>query len=158
MRLVTSLPIVFLIIAAPHVVGQEQAWIRQIGSSHYDYARELEPDGSGGVFIAGFTDGDLAGTSAGFRDAWIGHYSHAGDRTWIRQIGTAGEDYAFGLASDEEGGVFVAGHFEVGPHDTDVWLARYDNAGNQQWSQMFGSNRSDTGRNRWIIRGRVHAR
>ena len=94
----------------PPASAQEQLWISQFGSTARDYANALAPDGAGGMMIAGYTDGSLAGTNAGDFDAWLARYDGAGNRVWIRQFGTSAFDSATALAPDGVGGVFVAGH------------------------------------------------
>jgi len=44
--------------------GQTQHWITQLGSRNSDETLAAAPDGAGGVYLAGSTDGDLAGTNA----------------------------------------------------------------------------------------------
>ena len=53
-----ALPLLGLASAA---AAQDQLWIQQLGTTASDYARGLAPDGSGGVFAAGWTWGGLAG-------------------------------------------------------------------------------------------------
>src|ERR1043165_858220 len=55
-----------------------QLWIRQFGTSADDYAHSAAPDGSGGVYIQGFTSGSLGGPNAGNLDAWFAHFERYG--------------------------------------------------------------------------------
>jgi hypothetical protein len=57
--------------------GGNRAWIRQLGTSGYDLAGSFAPDGTGGVFVAGNTQGNLGGTNAGGYDAWLARYGTA---------------------------------------------------------------------------------
>jgi hypothetical protein len=121
-----------------------QLWIRQHGSSERDYLYAAAPDRSGGVFVGGSTDGDLAGPNAGSSDAWLARIDGAGNLLWIRQIGSSSADGLAGAAPDGIGGVYVAGSVFGslgGPHlgMSDVWLARYDHAGNRLWIRQFGT-------------------
>jgi hypothetical protein len=123
-------------------------WLRQLGTSALDLARGAAPDGSGGVFVSGVTGGSLGGPSAGQNDAWLARYDGAGNQSWIRQIGTSGDDWAQAVALDGAGGVFVTGYTSDtlgGPSagQNDIWLARYDGAGNQTWIRQFGTNNDD---------------
>ena len=63
----------------PHLIptahAQEQLWITQFGTSGWDVARALAPDGAGGVMVAGSTSGSLGGANAGGYDAFLAHYS-----------------------------------------------------------------------------------
>ena len=128
----------------------ERLWIRQFGTSTYDYATALAPDGAGGVMVAGLTWGSLGGPSAGEADAYLARYDDAGDRLWIRQFGTTASESARALAPDGAGGVMVAGHTAGslgGPHlgSGDAFLARYDSAGDRRWIRQFGTSAEDWG-------------
>lgn len=128
-----------------------QYWIRQLGTSDDEYMNAAAPDGLGGVFLAGATLGSLAGPTAGGRDAWLTHYDSAGNQNWIRQLGTSGSDSADAAAADGVGGVYVSGDTSGalgGPSagNFDVWVARYDGAGNQSWTRQFGTSSNEYAR------------
>src|SRR5262249_23608367 len=54
-------------------------WILQFGTPANDDIRALAPDGSGGVFAAGPTGGDLAAPNLGRNDAFVARFTRAGD-------------------------------------------------------------------------------
>jgi hypothetical protein len=104
--------------------------IRQFGTNEHDWASALAPDGAGGAFVAGQTEGSLGGPNAGQIDAWLARYDAAGNRLSIRQFGTNASDWASALAPDGAGGAFVAGQTQGslgGPSagGYDAWLARW---------------------------------
>ncbi|HVS08921.1 MAG TPA: hypothetical protein VMS76_03530 [Planctomycetota bacterium] len=128
--------------------GQSQAWIRQLGTSNRDLARAAAPDGSGGVYLGGWTTGSLGGPSAGNDDAWLARYDSAGNQLWIRQLGTVGDDNGYAAAADGSGGVYLSGVTDSsfgGSHagGFDAWLARYDGAGNPLWIRQLGTSAND---------------
>ncbi len=141
----STLGVGFLAFAVPAAVAQNQVWIRQIGTSSNDEPWNAAPDGSGGVYMTGFTSGSLGGPSAGGVDSFLAHYDSAGSQTWIRQLGTSGNDLLYGAAPDGSSGVYVCGTTSgslAGPYAggaADIWLARYDNAGNQAWIRQIGT-------------------
>ncbi|MCH7791886.1 MAG: hypothetical protein IID31_06365 [Planctomycetes bacterium] len=123
-------------------------WIRQFGSSSADWAAALAPDGTGGVMVAGSTDGSLSGPSAGMTDAFVARYDSAGNQLWIRQFGTSADDRAYALAPDGTGGVMVAGSTlgSLGGPSAgfgDAFLARYDETGHRLWIRQFGTSMGD---------------
>ncbi len=123
-------------------------WIRQLGTGTYDTGTGTAPDGSGGVFVSGDTFGSLGGPSAGAHDAWLGHYDSTGNQTWIRQLGSSGDEASIFVASDGAGGAFLCGRTNsslAGPNagSWDGWLARFDSAGNQLWILQFGGSGHD---------------
>jgi hypothetical protein len=134
---------------ARYDAGGNQVWIRQFGTSEVDLAHAAARDGLGGVFLSGTTEGGFAGPNAGIRDAWIAHYDGAGSPSWVRQLGSADEDWSYAAAADGLGGVYVTGAtrgslgapFEGGI--ADAWLARYDSAGNATWVRQLGTSRDD---------------
>ncbi len=110
-----------------------QTWIRQFGTNTFDYAYAAAPDGSGGVYVSGKTQGSVGGLHAGGDDAWLAHYGGAGNRTWILQFGTSSDDGAHSVAPDGSGGAYVCGPTAGslgGPNAgaDDAWLAHYDDS------------------------------
>jgi hypothetical protein len=125
-----------------------QTWIRQFGSSALEWAFAAVPDGSGGVYLSGATAGSFGGPHAGATDVWLARYDSAGSQTWVRQLGTSAVDDLFAAAPDGSGGVYLSGSTlgDLGGPNAgvqDVWLARFDGAGNQTWIRQFGTNRLD---------------
>jgi hypothetical protein len=132
-------------VAAPSAHAQEQLWVTSIGAAGHDGAFAAAPDGVGGTFVAGSTDGSLGGPNSGDFDVFLARYDSAGGQTWIVQFGTTGPDQAFAAAPDGAGGVFLAGNTLGslgGPTagGTDLYLARYDALGNKIWMRQFGTN------------------
>jgi hypothetical protein len=138
----------FLCFAALPATAQNQTWIRQFGTNASDRALAAAPDGSGGTYVTGDTDGSLVGPNAGDYDVWLAHYNGTGNQTWIRQFGTSGSDQALTAAPDGSGGVYLGGTTSGslgGPStgSADAWLARYDSVGNFLWILQLGTNGQD---------------
>jgi hypothetical protein len=135
-------------LAALPAVAQNQIWIRQLGTTDSDAFYATAPDGSGGVYAGGMSRGSLGGPNAGGEDVLLASYGRGGNNLWIRQIGTSAADWIYAAAPDGSGGVYVSGQTlgslggpSAGGYD--VWLARYDSAGNQLWIRQFGTNAED---------------
>lgn len=119
-------------------------WTRQLGTAASETASGVAFDSAGGVYLAGFTDGSLGGPNAGFSDAFLAHYDASGNLLWVRQIGTPSAETAGVLCPDGVGGVLIAGTTGGDLAGTqeglgDIFLARYDTAGNQLWIRQFGT-------------------
>jgi hypothetical protein len=128
--------------------AQAVLWTTQFGSGFDDVALAAAAS-PGGFVTAGYTMGALGSNGAGFSDAWLAKYASDGARIWIRQFGTQAPDAARAVATDQSGAIFVAGDTQgtlfganIGTHD--VWVARYDGDGVQQWGRQFGTMTTDT--------------
>lgn len=123
-------------------------WMRQFGTSYGEYTSAAAGDGAGGVFLAGWTNGDLGGTKQGGPDAWLARFDGAGNQVWIRQLGSIGSEGASGVAPDGSGGLYITGETSGSLGGTnlgsdDAYLARYDSAGNPLWVRQLGTSAAD---------------
>ncbi len=84
-------------------------WVEQFGSAGDDEAYSLYIDRSDNIFVAGYTDGNLAGTNAGSFDAWVARYDQSGNQIWITQFGTPDRDELYGVVADDLGNLYVTG-------------------------------------------------
>ncbi|HTF91077.1 MAG TPA: hypothetical protein VK843_21865 [Planctomycetota bacterium] len=122
----------FDVFAAHYQSTGVQSWVRQAGSSASESPYAEAPDGSGGLYFCGETEGSFAGPyQGGYHDAWLLQYDRAGSEGWRVQLGSNSEEMALGLATDGSTGVFMAGYSGsslVGPSvgNYDAWLVRYD--------------------------------
>lgn len=69
------------------------AWVSQLGTALNDKGADVKPDGAGNLIVAGYTDGDLAGSTGRF-DVVLITLSSAGETLSVRQLGTAADDGA----------------------------------------------------------------
>jgi hypothetical protein len=103
-------------------------------------------DGSGNIYVAGYTTGALDGKiNAGGYDAFLAKYDSLGNWQWTNLLGTAGDDYANGVAVDGSGYIYVtgptSGSLDGQPNagGYDAFLAKYDSSGNKQWTKLLGT-------------------
>jgi hypothetical protein len=129
----------------------DQLWVRQFGTEGVDTALAVVPDGSGGVYVGGWTGGDIGGGHIGESDCWLARYDSSGQRLWIRQFGTPYPDNLNSLASDGQGGFFAAGS-TVGDFggttagSWDAFIARLDASGQVIWVRQLGTINNEIGR------------
>ncbi len=126
----------------------DELWSQQIGTSDTEFSWSVAVDGSDNVYITGFTEGDLSGTSAGRADAFLVKYDSLGNELWSQQIGTARHDISFSVAVDASGNAYISGETKgdlggVNAGDMDAFLTKFDSLGNELWSQQIGSSRYD---------------
>jgi hypothetical protein len=77
---------------------------------------------------------------------------------WAKRFGENGDQVGYGIAADSNGNIvitgsvegktnFGAGQFDVGPGNTDMFVARFGPDGAHKWSRRFGdSNNAQTSR------------
>ncbi|MDB9314522.1 SBBP repeat-containing protein [Spirulina sp. CS-785/01] len=63
---------------------------------------------------------------------------------WVKQLGTAGEDDAYGIAVDSDGNVYMTGYTSgnlegENAGGNDAWVAKYDPSGQQLWLKQLGT-------------------
>ncbi|MCC6294661.1 MAG: hypothetical protein IT164_18555 [Bryobacterales bacterium] len=127
-------------------------WTRQFGVAGNDSGLGLAADASG-VYVAGQTQGVIAGASAGFGDAFVRKYDPDGNELWTRQFGTSGDDSAMSVAVHTTG-VYVSGmvtgalpgQVTPAPNQADAFLRKYDASGNEVWTRQFGTVNGERGR------------
>jgi hypothetical protein len=70
----------------------------------------MAADGSGNIYVAGWTSGTFSGqTLSGDSDTFIAKYDSSGNEVWTRQYGTSGHDGAYAMVADGSGNIYVAG-------------------------------------------------
>ena len=85
-------------------------WTKQLGTSSRDIAYGVATDSSGNVYVTGTTVSGLDGnTNSGSQDLFVVKYYDNGTKQWTKQLGTSRGDYAYGVATDSSGNVYVAG-------------------------------------------------
>ncbi len=127
-------------------------WTRQLGTSVWDYARDVAIDpGTGDVLIVGYGAGDIDGdgSTEGGTDVFVARYTSDGARVWVRQIGTPGDDESWDLAVDAGGNTVVsmwtddafAGATNAGA--VDYAIARFARDGSLTWVRQAGTSEND---------------
>lgn len=131
---------------AKHNNDGELQFIEQFGTEDYEFPWGIDTDSQGNIYVTGWTLGDLGGNNAGSYDVWLAKYNRNGDRQWLEQFGTQGDDsLLFGdLEVDSDGDIFLTGHTDndlagnnAGSYD--VWVAKYSRNGDRQWLEQFGT-------------------
>jgi hypothetical protein len=125
-----------------------QQWTRQLGTSQDDWSYSVSADGLGAIYISGETRGSLDSPNAGNNDAFVAKYDATGNLQWTRQVGSSASDVGNGIAADHLGNVFITGYTSgslSGPNagNNDAFVAKYDAAGNLQWTRQLGTSASD---------------
>lgn len=154
-------------------------WVRVIGGSgnkdEQAYNVGVDPQGNSytvGWFSSTTTGFQPQGSSTGYNstggsfDCYIVKYDPSGVYQWTKTMGGTGDDYAYAVAADDVGNVYVTGgvtkngatpprpDFNIGGTggqttdwlgDRDAYLAKYDVNGNFEWVKLMGGTNGDNG-------------
>lgn len=135
-------------------------WVRTPGAitNGCDEATAVATDAMGNIYITGnfygaATFDTAVVTSAGNSDIFVAKYDPGGTIVWVRRAGGSTDDHGRDVTVDASGACFVTGQFSgIADFDgtilssssqSDVFLAKYDSAGNLAWvlggsSSLFG--------------------
>ncbi|WP_199248851.1 SBBP repeat-containing protein [[Phormidium] sp. ETS-05] len=124
-------------------------YIRNVGG---EYRRNVQValDKDGNIYLSGTTEGSLNGnTNAGGKDAFLVKYDRNGTQLWTEQLGTAGDDRAWGVTVDKNGIVYLTGTTQgslngqtyFGSNDT--FVMTLDSDGNQLTTRIIATANDD---------------
>lgn len=134
-------------------------WVKGAGGSNGNGANSVSTDASGNVYVVGyFTSPTIAfdsfvltkvNPSQGYPDVFIVKYNANGNVLWAKNAGGNMADDASSIATDNTGNIYVTGSFSsdtliIGSdtlcgNNKDVFIAKYDTAGNPIWAKGFFS-------------------
>jgi hypothetical protein len=93
-------------------------WVTQFGSAADDFVEGISLDKTGFLYVAGWTKGSMprsidqsdTPSNAGGTDIFVAKiHNESGTTRWIKQYGSLEDDFAYGVAADRSGSVFVVG-------------------------------------------------
>jgi len=119
------------------------------GGSSSDYGNAIALDGSGNVYVAGYshgTWGDPVQEYRDFSDAFAAKLDSDGNLIWNTFMGSGGPDMAYAIAVDAGGNAYVAGASWESWGDPVLpftagyaaYVARLDSSGNLIWNTFLG--------------------
>ncbi len=137
-------------------------WAGDIGGTSTDYVHSIFVNDLNEVFVCGTfiltSDFDIGPgtfnlTSAGGPDLFLLKLNADGNFQWVKQIGSAGNDFGLSAQQDEMHNIFVTGgydgttDFDPGPGvmnftsvgDNDIFIIKLDENGDLIWGQTYGS-------------------
>lgn len=142
-------------------------WAAQGNGAGAFHDASIAVDRAGNCWVAGSFArtvklGDVVLTSQGGDDIFIARYSYYGILLWARRIGGSGDDRALAVAADSSGGMVITGSFTSGATiggathasagGADLFVARYDTAGEPSWGMRAGGSGDDQGRGVCVAR------
>ncbi|MDX6559596.1 MAG: hypothetical protein QOF72_2645 [Blastocatellia bacterium] len=135
-------------------------WNTFLGGSRSDLATALAVDGSGNIYVVGFstaTWGSPIRAFSGGYDAFAAKVDSGGHLIWHTFLGgpgtNSGFDYGRALTIDASGNIYVAGESGAAwgspvraySNDDDAFVARLDANGNLIWNTFLGGFGADAG-------------
>ena len=158
---------------AKYTSAGAKIWAAQLSNAIQTLGKGIAVDTSGNVFVTGMYSGGVltlyntGGTtgatlpSAGGIDCFVVKYTSAGAVSWAAQIGSTGNDYGNGIATDSSGNVFVTGYYGAAltlyntgggtgatlanAGSNDCFVVKYTSAGAVSWAAQIASINSDAG-------------
>ena len=95
-------------------------------------AAAIAIDSLGNVFVCGKTQ-----LASGASDIIVIKYNSSGVQQWVKIIDGGAVDYATSIAADNSGNSYVTGVLSSGPTVSDLFVIKYDPAGNATWTRTF---------------------
>lgn len=129
-----------------------ERWSVQWGSGLIDVGYGVVAAGDAGVYVSGWTYGQLGVDRGGFggNDVFLARVNASGGVLWTKQWGSYDEDKSFAIALGPDGGVFLAGQtsgsLESGfPNKglSDNFLVKYSSSGERLWVYQWGTAQND---------------
>ncbi|MHB8811158.1 MAG: LamG-like jellyroll fold domain-containing protein [Desulfobulbaceae bacterium] len=128
----------------------ELQWHKEFGTVNTDYGRGIAVDGADNIYITGMIDGVWVYPQM-IGDIYLKKFATDGTETWSRQFGTTASDEGTSVAVDSTGSIYITGYTRgalvPGQYKggRDIFIAKYDNGGNQMWVQQFGTTADEEG-------------
>lgn len=144
-------------------------WAVKVGGAGNDIATAIDVDNSGNIYVSGYFNamadfdpglGTANLTPIGGIDGFILKLDQNGNFLWVKQIGGAGSDDAFGLDVDAFNDIVISGFFagtvDFDPNvgianstsvgGSDAYALKLNSAGNFVWRYIVGSTTDDDAR------------
>src|SRR5262249_48332290 len=128
-----------------------QLWVARYdgGIQRADAGNAVKADASGNVFITGYTT--VRNGAYSRKDYLTVKYNPSGAQQWVKTYNGPGnqDDEAVAIGLDPSGNVYVTGTSFAGRDplgEQDYFTIKYDNNGNQLWSQRYNGPDSEPDR------------
>lgn len=133
-------------------------WAKRFGHKGENYARGIDTDGEGNIYVSGVYDtqiglGSTNLTSNGQRDIFLTKLDRNGNTLWAKTIGGMDNDEGCEIEVNANGNIFITGSYAytITLNDEtfsanglrDVFVAKLDKHGNFIWQKTMGSMQDD---------------
>lgn len=127
-----------------------QSWQTQFGSAEDETAFTVAALSDGSVVTAFSTTGAIRGSNNGNRDVVLMSFDSTGTELWTVQFGGPANDSPLGVSVSNDDHIYVGGYTEgdlagTNQGSADVWVAKFEQDGTEQWRRQFGGDQWDRG-------------
>jgi len=138
----------------------EVLWAKSVGGFYKDYGNSVATDAQGNIYVCGTFQSvvyfeDFVLSSQGDADVFVAKYDKHGNIQWAKRGGGVASDWGQGIAVDKQGNVYTTGKFNkkadfgkdtlVSQGEEDLFVVKYDPAGNVLWARGAGGNMDNRG-------------
>jgi hypothetical protein len=122
--------------------GETGSWSSQYGTTDNDSNCSIALDSSNNVYAVA-----THGTTA--QDISLSKYDESGNKEWSKTLDSGASEYSKSIMTDSAGNVYVVGNTKgaldgINAGKNDIFLAKYDSSGEQQWVKQFGTDQEDS--------------
>jgi hypothetical protein len=111
-----------------------EVWHKTFGGSDCDGSRCVQQTSEGGFIISGFTES----YGAGQIDAWLIKTDENGNEEWNQTFGGSNNDFANAVQETSDGGfIFTGNTYSNIENESEAWLIKVDENGNEEWNKIF---------------------
>lgn len=133
-------------------------WAKTFGQTGENYARGIDSDSEGNIYVSGVYDtqialGSITLYSNGQKDVFLAKFDTNGNAIWAKTRGSTGNDEGCELEVNTNGNVFFSGSYTgtitlngenfVAKGLRDVFVAKVDKNGTFLWQKTMGSTQDD---------------
>jgi gliding motility-associated-like protein len=134
--------------------------VQKAGGATVDEGMDIVVDGSGNSYTTGYFSGSASFgstsfSSSGATDIFLVKTNSSGAILWAKKAGGSGSDRGLAIDVDGSGNVYITGYFSgtaafgstsiSSTGSQDIFIAKYNGAGNLQWVNKAGGNQADRG-------------
>ena len=135
--------------------AQDFQWANNYGTPGYGY--DVAVDDNGNSYMVGSFDAasitfggtTLTNANAGYGDIYVVKVNASGSVVWAKRAGQTGSDYAYGVAADKQGNVYVVGAYYnnaitfgattlTNSGGADAYVVKYNSSGTVVWAKKAG--------------------
>ncbi len=137
-------------------------WAVHGGGTSDDYGNGLRVDPLNNIAVTGsfFDTVNFSPApsiiSNGNKDGFVAYYNPSGNCLWARNMGGLQSDKGIDVDGDKDGNIYVTGYIDGIAHfnsitdtsygEDDIFIAKYDHAGNILYADLAGSSSNDYGK------------